>query len=157
MLPCGGRRDVPWSWRCTLQCSLLFHTLLPRRWTHSTDHTLSSPGDQLHTTSPCTHPLRSPGLGHKQENQRWEEAQMWLADFAAVFRKTLGFFSNTQTDSIQGINLLETKGSNSPLDGFLSFIFNLKLLLLKSPLSSQLQGTLSLQAGVIFSSFRNST
>lgn len=83
---------------------------------------------------------------------------MWLADFAAVFRKTLGFFfSNTQTDSIQGINFLEIKGNNSPLAGFLSFIFNLKLLLLRSPLSSQLQGTLSLQAGVIFPSFRNST
>lgn len=82
---------------------------------------------------------------------------MWLAGFAAVFRKTLGFFSNTQTDSIQGINLLEIKGNNSLLAGFLSFRFNLKLLLLRSPLSSQLQGILSLQAGVIFPSFRNST
>ena len=75
---------------------------------------------------------------------------MLPAGYAAVFLKMLGFFSNTRTDPIQGIDLLEIKGNNSLLVGFLSFRFNLKLFLMRSQLSSQSQGALSLQAGVFF-------
>lgn len=84
---------------------------------------------------------------------------MLPAGYATVFMKMLGFFSITQTDPIQGITLLEIKGNNSLLVGFLSFRFNLKLFLMRSQLSSRPQGTLSLQAGFFFfpSLFRNST
>lgn len=151
MLPYRGRSDVPLSWRCILQCCLPIHTLFSLHCSHSTYHTWPSPGGALHTTSPsCIHPLRRSGLGHKEENQRLEEAQMLPAGYATVFMKMLGFFSNTQTDSIQGINLLEIKGNNSLLVGFLPFRFNLKLFLIRSQVSSWPQGTLSLQAGFFF-------